>query len=258
MAGESNPYGRPYDEFDSAFSWRPLVSGRVPGKTWESIVQDYSKRELTNPSDKLAAIAGIAAKFADFQKDKYFAGHFSSTLPQSLLWNRSYVCAKRTEGAYVAPSWSWASAAEPLSEDVQHIEDEKAVAEVKKIEVGLKNPKNRFGQITSGSIVLEGPLFGNQQFDYVPAAPGQTPIRWLSATGTIIPGLSSHTQINFDVAKDTLDGRALSFFCITPTRGLVLVKLDQNTYERVGTYRGQSFERLEIADKTPWRKVKIV
>jgi hypothetical protein len=254
-ASELLPYGRPYGRYDSAFIWRPLVSGGVPGKTWQSIVEDYSKRKLTNPSDKFPAIAGIAAKFADFRKDEYFAGHFSSTLPKSLLWIRSWRYVKRAEGAYVAPFWSWASMAGQVNAGPK---DEGAVAEVKKIEVVLKDPQNRFGQITSGSIVLEGPFLEDQQFDYVPQKPGQTPVWWQSVEGKIIPGLSSRTEVALDVAKDTLDGRALSFFCITPTRGLVLVQLDRNTYERVGIYNDQYNQRLEIADKRPWRKVKIV
>ena len=261
-ASELCPYGRPYTNTD--FSWRPLLSGGVPVETWHAIVEEYSKRKLTIPSDKFPAIAGIAAKFADIRKDEYFAGHFSSTLPQSLLWSRSHGYVKRVEGAYVAPSWSWASIAGQIDAGPRgYFGDERAVAKVKEIGVGLEDPRNRFGQITSGSIVLEGPLlenqqFENQQYDYVTQELGKTPVWWQPAEGKMIRELSSRTNIALDVARDTLDVRALSLFCITPTKGLVLVKLDRNTYERVGIYKGPFGYRLKIANRRPWQKVKIV
>ena len=230
-----------------------------------NIVEDYSKRKLTNPNDKFPAIAGIASKFADRKKDKYFAGHFSSTLPESLLWRAAYGVVKRAEDAYLAPSWSWASTAGGVK-NLPFFAGERMVAKMNRIEVGLKDPKNRFGQIISGSIVLEGPLLENQQFDYFKHKLRKTSVWWKLAVLEISFRqllVSSRTEITLDFAGDILDGCALSFFGISQTKGRVLVELGRNTgtYERVGVYTTDidpSDPLLETADQRPWRKVKIV
>jgi hypothetical protein len=75
---------------------------------WRSIVRDYSRRFLTFPNDKLPAIAGVAARYADVFKSRYVAGLWEKYLLSDLMW-----CSERSAitRPYVqqAPSWSWAS-----------------------------------------------------------------------------------------------------------------------------------------------------
>jgi hypothetical protein len=75
---------------------------------WPDIIHMYSELSLTFPRDRLVALSGVAKTFQRIMKSNYLAGHWESTLPLSLLWERKY----RTTSApseYIAPSWSWAS-----------------------------------------------------------------------------------------------------------------------------------------------------
>jgi hypothetical protein len=56
---------------------------------WIYIVQDYSRRSLSNPLDKLKAVGGLAELFSsryDTVLGSYAAGHWFKMLPLSLHW----------------------------------------------------------------------------------------------------------------------------------------------------------------------------
>ncbi|KAJ8462322.1 hypothetical protein ONZ51_g10976 [Trametes cubensis] len=55
---------------------------------WWTIVRDYSRRSLTNPSDKLTAFAGLAQMFAPMLGPDYLAGLWRGSLLNDLLWWR--------------------------------------------------------------------------------------------------------------------------------------------------------------------------
>ncbi|RYP65744.1 hypothetical protein DL770_008939 [Monosporascus sp. CRB-9-2] len=99
-------------------------------KRWKSIVELYSKTELTNATDKLIALSGIAKQMHDWIGGDYLAGLWSKELAGQLLWyvepqfawaNDSPVTMKsegtfhypgrrpRKQDGWRAPSWSWAS-----------------------------------------------------------------------------------------------------------------------------------------------------
>jgi Heterokaryon incompatibility protein (HET) len=85
---------------------------------WQYIVAKYTEAELTQPSDKLIALSGIADILRKAYKDEYLAGIWRSHLPAALLWHRitdynfraafSELFSKQRQMAR-APSWSWAS-----------------------------------------------------------------------------------------------------------------------------------------------------
>lgn len=103
---------------------RPPTDG---WKTWYRLVEEYSSRALTRPSDKLPALAGAAAIFhkAHGSEGTYVAGLWKEDIVQGLVWaahyhhypsrkvpgfNLSDACAVLTKPATRrAPSWSWAS-----------------------------------------------------------------------------------------------------------------------------------------------------
>lgn len=54
---------------------------------WYGIVQEYSRRALSNPKDRLPAIAGFAAEWKRYQpKDEYLAGLWKNDIRKGLLW----------------------------------------------------------------------------------------------------------------------------------------------------------------------------
>lgn len=85
--------------------------------TWKRIIENYSSRALTYPSDRLPALAGLIAQFNQLNiTGKCVAGIWEPYWHTQLLWRQ-----KRTVAASkpkdmptspdwsFAPSWSWAS-----------------------------------------------------------------------------------------------------------------------------------------------------
>ena len=94
---------------------------------WFGIIEDYSKRKLTESGDKLIALSGSAHSYYEREihkgyngkhAGKYAAGLWEAHMPSALLWRiRS---AQRPE--YRAPSWSWASLDGGISYDSQMLD----------------------------------------------------------------------------------------------------------------------------------------
>ncbi|KAK4449997.1 heterokaryon incompatibility protein-domain-containing protein [Podospora aff. communis PSN243] len=84
---------------------------------WMGIVEQYSRRFLTNPSDKLVAITGLAqmvqATLPETEDKAYFAGVFRARLLQHLLWISKEPKPSRSLSP-LAPSWSLASLEGPV------------------------------------------------------------------------------------------------------------------------------------------------
>jgi hypothetical protein len=70
---------------------------------------EYSKRGLTEKTDRYAAISGLESRIAQAKKCETRFGIFQSFLHRSLLWQRSEE--RDTDridyGAQIVPSWSW-------------------------------------------------------------------------------------------------------------------------------------------------------
>jgi hypothetical protein len=73
---------------------------------WQHIVESYSGRTLTNESDKLMAIMGIANFIQNILQDSFLLGLWKDHLYHDLLWSTS--SATRLTSIKI-PSWSWAS-----------------------------------------------------------------------------------------------------------------------------------------------------
>jgi len=88
-----------------------IIQSSIHG-IWYSMVDTYSVRQLTFPSDKLPAMAGIASRVQEITHDYYLAGHWRREMERSLFWeaftNDPYGPPARAAN-YRAPSWSWAS-----------------------------------------------------------------------------------------------------------------------------------------------------
>lgn len=91
--------------------------------SWYKLVSAYSRRSLTQSTDKLPALAGAASRFNDSLKDSYAAGIWTGDLMNGLLWSRRSFervevdestfrrpgIGGRCEQTRRAPSWSWPS-----------------------------------------------------------------------------------------------------------------------------------------------------
>ncbi|KAF2841580.1 HET-domain-containing protein, partial [Patellaria atrata CBS 101060] len=76
-------------------------------RAWCTVTEMYSHRHLTQDSDRLPAISGLASALQLLVDDRYFAGLWLSCLHRQLLWF-GYLD-KQIYSPYRAPSWSWIS-----------------------------------------------------------------------------------------------------------------------------------------------------
>ena len=86
----------------------PDETENTPWANWTELVYKYSKRALTEPSDKLPALAGIASRYQNDTNDIYCAGLCKANLLTGLKWHVPEPADHRPS-VYRAPTWSWAS-----------------------------------------------------------------------------------------------------------------------------------------------------
>ncbi|KAI1421571.1 heterokaryon incompatibility protein-domain-containing protein [Xylaria sp. FL1777] len=136
------------------------------------LIPGYTGRLLTNATDKLPAIAGVAKLVTGNRADDYFAGIRESELFRDLFWtpsggnwtdeweDRDVVLQRLLEGPLIGPSFSWASRSKhvayfqtgfPVSR--RSFRDYAAAYTKAKLSVQRKG-LNAFGEVESGSLVM--------------------------------------------------------------------------------------------------------
>lgn len=82
------------------------------GTAWLGIVAQYASMKLTKPTDRLAAIHGVARRLSLQHNVEYFGGIFKGFYSRALPWECMSI-GHEEEGLIRKdfPSWSWASAA---------------------------------------------------------------------------------------------------------------------------------------------------
>jgi hypothetical protein len=131
-----------------------------PVDTWHRIVEAYHSLKLTNPTDIMPALSGLAEKMAKRRPgDVYVAGLWLNTLLNDLLWRVSGLY-QPPERCFVtpwcAPTWSWASMPVPTRYGGYPRLD---VHFSKTVEAHCEwVPPSAYGEISSAYLVLEGPV----------------------------------------------------------------------------------------------------
>ena len=75
---------------------------------WKHIIEHYSERELTKPTDRLIALRGLKTEFQKKTGDVYLNGLWKTSLPDQLLWQVTRKV-KEPSNPLLLPSWTWAS-----------------------------------------------------------------------------------------------------------------------------------------------------
>ena len=122
-------------------------------QNWYSIVNEYTKRELSVEADKLPAIGGIAAEIQRTTGVQYRAGLWQDNLLHDLMWYtqaREWLARPKE---WRAPSWSWASVNCPVRYG-GITEDAMPMAQVVECQVLPEG----FSYIQRGKVVIEGPI----------------------------------------------------------------------------------------------------
>ncbi|KAF5705126.1 hypothetical protein FGLOB1_8157 [Fusarium globosum] len=115
---------------------------------WYEMVTSYSVRNLTNDSDKMMAIAGVAYFIQQSTGFKYAAGLWEDTLPFNLLWVRDAGVKRRPYGRSV-PSWSWASVDGKISHRLKRVDPSSKSGSRASPTVGVSSVPNSWEYIES-------------------------------------------------------------------------------------------------------------
>jgi hypothetical protein len=123
-----------------------------------SIVQQYTGRHLTVPSDKLFAISAIAETSNDGSTDRYLAGIWMSHLPNGLMWNCKDLRPQIPSTSFVAPSWSWASVRGEITWTRTGDDEHDPQLEVLECSVELASDEAPYGAVKKGTLVFKNLL----------------------------------------------------------------------------------------------------
>ncbi|KAI0655277.1 heterokaryon incompatibility protein-domain-containing protein [Cubamyces menziesii] len=124
---------------------------------WHRVVEDYSRRKLSYPSDRLVACAGLAEMFAFALGSEYVAGLWNDDfLLFDLLW--SAISPRPRPTVYLGPSWSWASIDHSEIEYLHLSPESRLVAAVVSCKATPQYPMFPLGPVASGELVLQAHL----------------------------------------------------------------------------------------------------
>lgn len=132
---------------------------------WETVVQEYTRRSLTQQKDKLVALAGVVEELYRVWHDTYLAGLWKGDIMRQLLW-RTDVNKDPTQGIeptrisdpqHYYPSWSWGSLSWPVlfyAHWLKDYDDIATLVEAKIIPLG----ESPFGGVSCARLTIEGPM----------------------------------------------------------------------------------------------------
>jgi hypothetical protein len=130
-------------------------------ETWRGIVQDYTRRKLAFPTDKLPALAGIAREVGRLTGMEYLAGLWKENMLHDLMWfARTHEWRMRpthTDEYPRAPTWSWASVEAPILCDAV-TGDATPLARVLSCGVQDVDGKSTYDIVAGGTVEIQGPL----------------------------------------------------------------------------------------------------
>lgn len=253
-------------------------------KAWYRIVEDYTGRTVSKPSDKLVACGAIAEVFHRVRRAEalgYLAGLWYDTLLEDLLWGRPdgapYLC--RPPG-FRAPSWSWAAVDGRvwMWGDLWMGLAKRTTAEVVHAEVALKDPELRFGQVTGGSIVLRAAMI---QCGLCPSGDALhdillPPVRWPGACCGLFGGHDHEVALSRAVSIDhEADVNRRTVWLVPLLReelyksmlGLVVIPValsdasemaSKNVYRRIGIFKLPNSADALHFDKSPVVEMRLV
>jgi hypothetical protein len=134
--------------------------------SWNSLLEIYTHRTLRKPANRLLAISGIAACFAQRLKDDYVAGLWRSRfLLGELLWTVAYGGSRQLRPSkYQGPSWSWAGINSPITLHSRSEQLHKNFKIIKcQVELSSKGTMTdidlpKYGAVASGTLEVQGLL----------------------------------------------------------------------------------------------------
>ncbi|KAH7117333.1 hypothetical protein EDB81DRAFT_243074 [Dactylonectria macrodidyma] len=214
-------------------------------RSWMNIVEEYTKRDLTYSSDKLAAISGIGELWGKTSEDSYAAGLWVSHLPLGLLWTSAQPHMQSGLAEYLAPTWSWASLSGQVDwfDHVQTMVDPSVMIVSCKATPAYENAP--YGKVSSGALTIRGRLQKTALEDELSPKSASTASSG-QADNEILD--LEMADIHLDLWDEALKSRIrrCKLFCLqicsfdeTSSRGpsgLILATEDERLFRRVGVF----------------------
>ncbi|KAH6622140.1 heterokaryon incompatibility protein-domain-containing protein [Boeremia exigua] len=125
---------------------------------WCDTVAEYTQRSLAFSEDKLPALSGIVATYAErVDLGTYHAGLWSKSILIDLMWRvPRFISPRKAYDSYVAPSWSWASRSHRVRYNARGSESsDDLCSRFIACDVALVDPALPFGAVKSASLTLE-------------------------------------------------------------------------------------------------------
>lgn len=203
---------------------------------------------MTEPSDKLPALSGIASRYQKDTNDIYYAGLWKSTLLPGLKWQVPEPAGDRPS-IYCAPTWSWASVlGEVVWADYKPPVTDSVASSTAILDchVTVEEPLAPLGRVSEGTLTIRGVSKALQwdgdteiprpdlESTWVPASDRGigTPLWPDGVVARVLPDVSEESV---DIVDDSEDGTVweVGFFMglLPPgsdqfTRSVVFVVLD--------------------------------
>ena len=232
---------------------RKSGSDRFSLDYWRSIVRDYTQWYLTDPNDKLSAIAGVADLYSQFFNSIYLAGPWEFSLLSELMW-----CSIRSDItrplAQRAPSWSWASVDEEVHHNWCPLDPGPHAPKIVECHITPISQSSPFGPIdTSGCVLrIKGTLVKavwQEDRQYISIA--RMGRRRVPETGEFI-----ETEVYSRMGRTHADALEVNPpkevwvlpIIQDPIRGLLLAHVEGDVYRRVGLVLRLRAETLMPAD----------
>lgn len=225
---------------------------------WGDLLQDYTSRSLSDPSDKFNALQGIVEELKRQTGDEYLGGVWRSDIVWGLSWYHDVASDYETirlSNGRTCPSWSWAKADGPvqftLAETVSTSVESAVMTRNE-----LLGDDARFAKlVVEGEIVLRGPVSRLETLDILERCrfldPGSTRLPFQNYI--FIDGGFTNPELDVGIINgnatvscpDVLKFLELSRGkesgkqnVATESRGLVLMPVEgkANTYRRLGLF----------------------
>lgn len=212
---------------------------------WVQIVETLMLRGISDPQDRLNALSGVALNFADRLGDTYLAGIWKKDFARGLCWYLDQQPQQAVQIQRLGPTWSWSSLSHPTLHVFHSFPPNNDSIKVHLVSSStvLAAHSSRYGQVKAGTLVLRGVLhkFDNLSFASQFEFEDKETKGWKDVQNDRVWFDEETSPVMVDAGQEfwlfelLFDGFS---------RGLVLVKGKDDTFKRVGFFRGK-IERAE-------------
>jgi hypothetical protein len=240
---------------------------------WLEIVEQYTKRNISVPSDKLVAISAVAQRLATLTEGtwgRYYAGIWEERFFEQLLWAMSTGEIARRPAEERAPSWSWAAVdGRPKWPWIEHLVTAKISCKLINVVTHPLRSDQAFGAVTTGRLRVSGKVKeGIWSADRRVLKDSKSQIAVTDQVMQIFPDiLEDNTQEKtvhvLEVARrsslvDTMNALNIKrkSHASKYVAGIVLEHLGDEVYQRVGFIGLRSLKVGTIAMLPSWETVQ--